>query len=137
MVREFHSFEKYCISGDHQRIISLQIRPAKYDHKLKLVSLQSIQDKQTKVSLFPKKTTSHYLLVSEDRLTPYSLTHLIVSIMLFLSLKRFNSRPLINNYWMRLSMISRIIQTEVNVICRSRRLRRITLTENGQNENSS
>ena len=26
-------------------------------------------------------------------------------------------------------MISRIIQTEVNVICRSRRLRRITLTE--------
>jgi hypothetical protein len=26
---------------------------------------------------------------------------------------------LINNYWMRLSMISRIIQTEVNVICRS------------------
>ena len=25
----------------------------------------------------------------------------------------------INNYWMRLSMISRIIQTEVNVICRS------------------
>ena len=36
---------------------------------------------------------------------------------------------LVNNYWMRLSMISRIIQTEVNVICRSRRLRRITLTE--------
>ena len=33
----------------------------------------------------------------------------------------------INNYWMRLSMISRIIQTSVNVICR--RLRRITLTE--------
>ena len=27
----------------------------------------------------------------------------------------------INNYWMRLSMISRIIQTEVNVIWRSRR----------------
>ena len=26
---------------------------------------------------------------------------------------------LISNYWMRLSMISRIIQTEVNVICRS------------------
>jgi hypothetical protein len=26
---------------------------------------------------------------------------------------------IINNYWMRLSMISRIIQTEVNVICRS------------------
>ena len=25
----------------------------------------------------------------------------------------------LNNYWMRLSMISRIIQTEVNVICRS------------------
>jgi hypothetical protein len=26
---------------------------------------------------------------------------------------------IINNYWMRLSIISRIIQTEVNVICRS------------------
>ena len=39
------------------------------------------------------------------------------------------TRALINNYWMRLTMISRIIQTEVNVICRSRRLRRITLTE--------
>jgi hypothetical protein len=26
---------------------------------------------------------------------------------------------IISNYWMRLSMISRIIQTEVNVICRS------------------
>ncbi len=25
----------------------------------------------------------------------------------------------LNNYWMRLSMISRIMQTEVNVICRS------------------
>ena len=37
----------------------------------------------------------------------------------------------INNYWMRLTMIPRIIQTEVNVICRSRRLRRITLTEVG------
>ena len=30
---------------------------------------------------------------------------------------------------MRLSMLSRIIQTSVNLICRSRRLRRITLTE--------
>ena len=29
------------------------------------------------------------------------------------------------------------VETEVNVICRSRRLRRITLTENGWNENSS
>ena len=29
------------------------------------------------------------------------------------------SRAIINNYWMRLSMISRIIQTEVNVIRRS------------------
>ena len=33
----------------------------------------------------------------------------------------------INNYWMRLSMISRIIQTSVNVIRLS--VRRITLTE--------
>ena len=30
-----------------------------------------------------------------------------------------NGHEIINNYWMRLSMISRIIQTEVNVICRS------------------
>ena len=34
-----------------------------------------------------------------------------------------------NNYWMRLSGISRIIEAEVGVICRSRRLRKITLTE--------
>jgi hypothetical protein len=31
----------------------------------------------------------------------------------------YRKRIIINNYWMRLSMISRIIQTEVNVICRS------------------
>ena len=36
---------------------------------------------------------------------------------------------IINNYWMRLSGISRIIEAEVGVICRSRRLRQITLTE--------
>ena len=35
----------------------------------------------------------------------------------------------INNYWMRLSMIARIIKAEFCVICRSRRLRRITQTE--------
>ena len=34
-----------------------------------------------------------------------------------------------NNYWMRLSGISRIIEAEVGVICGSRRLRKITLTE--------
>ena len=38
----------------------------------------------------------------------------------------WESHCLWNNYWMRLSMISRIIQTEVNVICRSRRLRTLT-----------
>ena len=36
---------------------------------------------------------------------------------------------IISNYWMRLSMIARIIKAEVCVICRSRRLRRITQTE--------
>ena len=35
---------------------------------------------------------------------------------------------IISNYWMRLSMISWIIKTEVWVICRSRRLRQITQT---------
>ena len=35
---------------------------------------------------------------------------------------------IINNYWMRLSMISWIIKTEVCVICRSRRLRQIIQT---------
>ena len=35
---------------------------------------------------------------------------------------------IINNYWMRLSMISWIIKTEVCVICQSRRLRQITQT---------
>ena len=37
-------------------------------------------------------------------------------------------KHLLNNYWMRLSMISWIIKTEVWVICRSRRLRKITQT---------
>ena len=32
----------------------------------------------------------------------------------------------INNYWMRLSMLAIIIKAKVCVICRSRRLRRIT-----------
>ena len=35
----------------------------------------------------------------------------------------------INNYWMRLSMIAIIINAKVWVICRSQRLRRITQTE--------
>ena len=38
-------------------------------------------------------------------------------------------KQIINNYWMRLSGISRIIEAEVRVICRSRRLRQVTLTE--------
>ena len=40
---------------------------------------------------------------------------------------------IINNYWMRLSMISWIIKTEVCVICRSRRLRQITQTRGFDN----
>ena len=36
---------------------------------------------------------------------------------------------ILNNYWMRLSVISRIIKVDVGVICRSGRLRLITLTE--------
>ena len=40
---------------------------------------------------------------------------------------------IINNYWMRLSMISWIIKAEVCVICRSRRLRQITQTRGFDN----
>ena len=40
---------------------------------------------------------------------------------------------LINNYWMRLSMVSWIIKTEICVICRSRRLRQITQTRGFDN----
>ena len=40
----------------------------------------------------------------------------------------FGFRMILSNYWMRLSMISWIIKTEVWVICRSRRLRQITQT---------
>ena len=40
---------------------------------------------------------------------------------------------LINNYWMRLSMISWIIKPEVCVICRSRRVRQITQTRGFDN----
>jgi hypothetical protein len=39
------------------------------------------------------------------------------------------TRGEMSNYWMMLSMIARILQSEVNAICQSRRLRRITLTE--------
>ena len=35
-------------------------------------------------------------------------------------------KVLLNNYWMRLSLISWIIKTEVCVICRSQRLKQIT-----------
>ena len=40
---------------------------------------------------------------------------------------------IINNYWMRLSMISWVIKTEVCVICQSRRLRQITQTQGFDN----
>ena len=43
------------------------------------------------------------------------------------------ARGIINNYWMRLSMISWMIKTEVCVICLSRRLRRITQTRGFDN----
>ena len=36
---------------------------------------------------------------------------------------------IVNNYWMKLSMLAIIIKAKVCVICRSRRLRRITQTE--------
>ena len=39
---------------------------------------------------------------------------------------------IINNYWMRLSMISWIIKIKVCVICRRRRLRQITQTKIGR-----
>ena len=44
-----------------------------------------------------------------------------------------NFQFLLNNYWMRLSMILWIIKTEVCVICRSRRLRQITQTRGFDN----
>ena len=44
------------------------------------------------------------------------------------SLNFWSSSFVINNYWMRLNMISWIIKPEVCVICRSRRLRQITQT---------
>ena len=48
---------------------------------------------------------------------------------LFFARPQLFKERIINNYWMRLSMIARIIKAEVCVICRSRRLRRITQTE--------
>ena len=42
-------------------------------------------------------------------------------------------RMIINNYWMRLSMISWITKTEACVICRSRRLRQIIQTRGFDN----
>ena len=51
----------------------------------------------------------------------------------FLSSQGGQYKDNINNYWMRLSMISWIIKTEVCVICRSRRLRQITQTRGFDN----
>ena len=45
----------------------------------------------------------------------------------------FFDTQILNNYWMRLSMISWIIKTEVCVTCRSRRLRQITQTRGFDN----
>ena len=45
----------------------------------------------------------------------------------------FQLGGIINNYWMRLSMISWIIKTEVCVSCRSRRLRQIAQTRGFDN----
>ena len=47
----------------------------------------------------------------------------------FFSNKEGKNHLIINNYWMRFFVISRIIEVEVGVISRSRRLRLITLTE--------
>ena len=57
------------------------------------------------------------LIIKDDHIIIIIITyHLIIS-------------QIINNYCMRLRGISRIIEAEVSVICRSRRLRQITLTE--------
>ena len=42
-------------------------------------------------------------------------------------------KQILNNYWMRLSMISWIVKSEVCVICRSRRLRQIIQTRGFDN----
>ena len=52
--------------------------------------------------------------------TSFDYKHLVINV---------NAIRIFNNYWMRLSGISRIIEAEVGVIFRSRRLRQITLTE--------
>ena len=56
----------------------------------------------------------------------------IVKLVLF-RLTKAQFRLTINNYWMRLSMISCIIKTKVCVICQSRRLRQITQTQGFDN----
>jgi hypothetical protein len=52
---------------------------------------------------------------AEDKIVRL-LTYFLIYI--YLDALEYDQNTL-NNYWMRLSMISRIIQTEVNVICRS------------------
>ena len=67
-------------------------------------------------------------------LTVSASTIEILSMLTYTECDRTSARyVIINNYWMRLSMISGIIRTEVYVICRSRRLRQITQTRGFDN----
>ena len=107
------------------------------DRKGKCVSLQILFFKK-------KKRTSIRMPLFEDiNLKIYISAHLnVLSISDDITVHyqwkavhhNYNSRTfgppalLLNNYWMRLSMISWIIKTEVCVIRRSRRLRQITQT---------
>ena len=58
----------------------------------------------------------------------YFQIHYVFAFYLNLNISR-KKLATINNYWVRLSVISRIVKAEVAVICRSHRLRQITPTE--------
>ena len=90
------------------------------------------------------------LTISVCRILPWCLSQMVVSVNVQPGHQRdrkisensisvcktffaFIDINIINNYWMRMSMISWIIKTEVCVICRSRRLRQIIQTRGFDN----
>ena len=84
-----------------------------WSHRIKLWKLISSWR-----SFAPEDVVHCILLIKSSSLIPANV----------LSRQRCRNQTF-NNYWMRLSVIARIIKAEVCVICRSRRLRRITQTE--------
>ena len=102
--KQKRSVQPFCFWGEHFKGLSNAGRRWTWHDKCNICS---------RYCIYHVKFTSYCELIGCSR----PIRFFMVSLM-------YNK----NNYWMRLSMISWIIKTEVCVICRSRRLRQITQT---------